>query len=74
MCLSHGTHIHTFCQQEQRPELAEMADNVDLSRESGLPSSSSSDSSSSSSSSDEGSGDSDRCRDDCHKRKKRLLK
>ena len=58
--------------QIHRPDLAAIADSVDLSKDSGLPSSSSSDSSSSSSS-DEGSdgGEESDSSDDCHRRKKR---
>lgn len=55
-----------FC-QELRPDLAAIADSVDLSRDTGLPSSSSSDSSSSSSS--EGESEDDSCRDQCCKRR-----
>ena len=63
------TCIHT---KEHKPNLADIADGVDLTKETGLPSSSSSDSSSSSSSSDEGSdaGESESS-DDTHRRKKR---
>ena len=45
--------VFFVCFQEKRPELALVADEVDLSRDTGLPSSSSSDDSSSSSSSDD---------------------
>ena len=62
--------------QEHQPSLADLADSVDLSKETGLPSSSSSDSSSSSSSSSEDEMGNDHhpetdSSDDSHRRKKR---
>ena len=53
-------HFPLFLTQEHHPAVAKMADSVDLSKDTGLPSSSSSDSSSSSSSSSSSEGEGER--------------